>query len=50
MDLVVHSDSELHQMIVKTIVLNGELSEQVYMSQLKGFEENRNDNLVCKLK
>jgi hypothetical protein len=37
MALVVHYDLELHQMDVKTVFLNGDLLENVYMSQPKGF-------------
>ena len=37
-------------MDVKTAFLNGDLSEEVYMSQPKGFKENRKENMVCKLK
>ena len=35
--LVAHFDLELHQMDVKTTFLNGELSENIYMAQQKGF-------------
>nr|CAN72798.1 hypothetical protein VITISV_031251 [Vitis vinifera] len=34
----------------RTAFLNGDLSEEVYMSQPKGFKENRKENMVCKLK
>jgi hypothetical protein len=37
MELVTHYDLELHQMDVKTPFLNGDLLENVYMAQLKGF-------------
>jgi hypothetical protein len=37
MELVTHYDLELHQMDVKTSFLNGDLLENVYMAQLKGF-------------
>ena len=37
MVLVVHYDLELHQMDVKTTFLNGDLDENVYMAQPKGF-------------
>ena len=37
MVLVAHYDLELHQMDVKKAFLNGDLEENVYMAQLKGF-------------
>jgi hypothetical protein len=37
MALVAHYDLELHQMDVKTTFLNGDLYEDVYMTQPKGF-------------
>ncbi|RVW75628.1 Retrovirus-related Pol polyprotein from transposon TNT 1-94 [Vitis vinifera] len=37
-------------MEVKTTFLNGDLSEEVYMSQLEGFKENGKENMVCRLK
>ena len=50
MALVAHYDLELHQMDVKTAFLNGELEEEVYMDQPKGFETTGKENMVCKLK
>ena len=40
MALVAHFDMELHQMDVKTVFLNGDLNEEVYMMQPEGFEAN----------
>ncbi|KAL6323342.1 hypothetical protein AAG906_029349 [Vitis piasezkii] len=45
MALVAHFDLELHRMDVKTAFLNGDLSEEVYMSQLEGFKENGKENM-----
>ena len=50
MPIVAHYEVELHQIDVKTAFLNGDLFEDVYMVQLVGFQQKRNDNLVCKLK
>jgi len=50
MALIAHYDLELHQMDVKTIFLNGDLEEDVYMDQAVGFIEEGNEHMVCKLK
>jgi hypothetical protein len=41
MALVTHYDLELHQMDVKTAFLNGDLLENVYTAQPKGFCRKR---------
>ena len=49
MAIVAHFDLKLHQMDVRTAFLNGDLVEDVYMSQPIGFEEVGKDHMVCKL-
>jgi hypothetical protein len=39
----------IHQMDVKTIFLNGELDDQIYMQQQVGFVANGKEGMVCKL-
>ncbi|RDX81975.1 hypothetical protein CR513_37285, partial [Mucuna pruriens] len=41
--LVAHFDFELHQMNVKITFLNGDLEEEVYMKQPKGFSSSDED-------
>jgi len=50
MALVSHCDLELHQKNVKTVFLNGDLEENVYMDQLIGFLVEGKEHIVCKLK
>jgi hypothetical protein len=49
MAVVAHYDTELHQMDVKTVFLNGDLDEEIYMKQPKGYIEPENEHIVCKL-
>jgi hypothetical protein len=49
MTLVTHYDLELHQIDVKTAFFNGDLYENVYMSQPKGFVIEGKENLECHL-
>jgi len=51
MTLVAHYDLELHQMDVKMVFLNGDLEENVYMTQYsKGFVVEGKENMGCHLK
>ena len=49
MAFVAHFDFNLHLMNVKTTFLNGNLEEEVYMKQPKGFSSSEGEHLVCKL-
>ena len=40
---------EIHQMDVKTTLLNGELDEEIYMEQPEGFQVPGQEKKVCKL-
>jgi hypothetical protein len=48
MALVAHFDLELQQMDVKTTFLNGDLEEEVYMKQPKGFPSSDGEQLVVR--
>ena len=50
MALVAHCDLELYQMDVKTIFLNGDLEENVYMAQLKDFVMEGKERMRYRLK
>jgi len=47
--IVVYYDYEIWQMDVKTAFLNGNLSEDVYMTQPEGFVDQQNARKVCRL-
>ena len=49
MALVAHYDIELHQMDIKTTFLNGDLEENVYMAQPKGFVMEGKEQMGCRL-
>jgi hypothetical protein len=50
MALVAHYDLELHQINVKATFLNGDLYENIYMAQPKGFVMEGKENMGCCLK
>lgn len=41
---------EMHQMDVKTMFVNKEFEEDIYIKQLQGFIQEGKHHLVCKLK
>lgn len=49
MALVTHYDLKLHQMDFKTTFLNGELEENVFMAQRKGFVVRGKESMRCHL-
>ena len=50
MTLIAHYDLELHQMKVKTVFLNENLDENVFMDQSKGFMVEENEHIAGELK
>jgi hypothetical protein len=50
MALVAHYDLELHQINVKTVFLNGDLQENIYIVQPGGFVMEGKEHMGCKLK
>ena len=46
--LVTHLDLKLHQMDVKTVFLNANIVEMIYMVQLEKFVTNNSKSMVCK--
>jgi Reverse transcriptase (RNA-dependent DNA polymerase) len=50
MALVAHFDLELHQMDVKTVFLNGDIDECIYMSQSPNYESDNSKQMIYKLK
>ena len=49
MALVAHFDLELHQMDVKTVFLNGDIEETIYMVQPENFVSGDLKSMICKL-
>ena len=50
LSIVVSFDFEVEQIDVKTTFLHGDLEEEIYMKQPKGFAMKGKKELVCKLK
>jgi hypothetical protein len=50
MTLVTHYDLELYQIDVKTAFLNGDLLENVYMAQPKGFTVKGKEHIWCHMR
>ena len=47
--IVVLHNLDIHQMDVKTVFLNSELNEEIYMEQPEGFIVKGQEYKVCKL-
>ena len=47
--IAAYHDYEIWKMDVKTVFLNGNLLEDVYMTQPEGFVQPKNSDKVCKL-
>ncbi len=43
-----YHDYEMWQMDVKTAFLNGNIEEEIYMEQPKGFSSNGSEHMMCK--
>ena len=50
LDIVATEYLELIQLDMKTAFLHGDLEEEIYMEQPKGFVEPSQENLVCRLR
>ena len=50
LEFVTMHDMELEQPDVKTALFHGDLEEEIYMQQLKGFKEPSKEDYVCLLK
>ena len=48
--LIAHQDLEFEQLDVTTAFLHGNLEEEIFLEQPKGFKKPGTKNLVCKLK
>ena len=50
MVLMAHFDLKLQQIDVKTVFLNGNIEEEIYMMPPDSFEAKGSQHLICKLK
>ena len=50
LSIVANMDLEVEQLDIKTAFLHGDLEEEIYMHQPKGFVEKGKENLVCRLR
>jgi hypothetical protein len=48
-NLVAHNGWKLNQMDVKSAFLNGDLKEDIFMTQPQGFEAKGQEHKLCKL-
>ena len=48
-NLVAHNGRKLHQMDVKSVFLNGDPKEYIFMTQPQGFKAKGQEHKVCKL-
>ena len=48
--ITAHFNLDVHHINIKSAYLNGDLDEEIYMDQLKGFVVPGKENLVCLLK
>eukprot|EP00250_Pteridium_aquilinum_P010876 c19689_g3_i1 orf=64-1296(+) len=48
--LAAHNGWNVHQLDIKTAFLNGDLHEEVYVTQPRGFVQKGQENKVCRLK
>lgn len=48
LSIVIVKDLHLEQLDLKTPFLHGNLKEEIYIQQSKGFEIKGNKNMVCK--
>ena len=48
--LAAHNGWNVYQLDIKTTFLNGDLHEEVYVTQPRGFVQKGKENKVCRLK